>query len=140
MLEINWYNFAITIIVFLGLIAFLNAFFYKPILEFMDARFANLKGDEESIAKNLNDVEAKKLEIEEIIANANIEANKIKQTALDEAKSKAQEEVEAKKKLLETDFSEYLLKLEKSRDELKSSLKNKIPDFKNSLDQKIAKI
>ena len=114
MLEINWSNFAVTIVVFLGLIAFLNAVFYKKILNFMDERSANLRSDEDGASKNLSDVEAKRAEIEEIIANANVEANKIKRIALDEAKAKSEEEVEAKRKLLEDDLCKYLAQLEKN--------------------------
>lgn len=140
MLEINWSNFAVTIVVFLGLIAFLNAVFYKKILNFMDERSANLRSDEDGASKNLSDVEAKRAEIEEIIANANVEANKIKRIALDEAKAKSEEEVEAKRKLLEDDLCKYLAQLEKNRDELKVALVRQIPDFKNALNKKIAKI
>lgn len=140
MLEINWSNFAVTIVVFLGLIAFLNAVFYKKILNFMDERSANLRSDEDGASKNLSDVEAKRAEIEEIIANANIEANKIKRIALDEAKAKSEEEVEAKRKLLEDDLCKYLAQLEKNRDELKVALVRQIPDFKSALNKKIAKI
>ncbi len=140
MLEINWSNFAVTIVVFLGLIAFLNAVFYKKILNFMDERSANLRSDEDGASKNLSDVEAKRAEIEEIIANANVEANKIKRIALDEAKAKSEEEVEARRKLLEDDLRKYLTQLEKNRDELKVALVRQIPDFKNALNKKIAKI
>lgn len=140
MLEINWSNFAVTIVVFLGLIAFLNAVFYKKILNFMDERFANLRSDEDGASKNLSDVEAKRAEIEEIIANANVEANKIKRIALDEAKAKSEEEVEAKRKLLEDDLRKYLTQLEKNRDELKVALVRQIPDFKSALNKKIVKI
>lgn len=140
MLEINWSNFAVTIAVFLGLIAFLNAVFYKKILNFMDERSANLRSDEDGASKNLSDVEAKRAEIEEIIANANVEANKIKRIALDEAKAKSEEEVEAKRKLLEDDLRKYLTQLEKNRDELKVALVRQIPDFKSALNKKIAKI
>lgn len=140
MLEINWSNFAVTIVVFLGLIAFLNAVFYKKILNFMDERSANLRSDEDGASKNLSDVEAKRAEIEEIIANANVEANKIKRIALDEAKAKSEEEVEARRKLLEDDLRKYLMQLEKNRDELKVALVRQIPDFKNALNKKIAKI
>lgn len=140
MLEINWSNFAVTIVVFLGLIAFLNAVFYKKILNFMDERSANLRSDEDGASKNLSDVEAKRAEIEEIIANANVEANKIKRIALDEAKAKSEEEVEAKRKLLEDDLCKYLAQLEKNRDELKVTLVRQIPDFKSALNKKIAKI
>lgn len=140
MLEINWSNFAVTIVVFLGLIAFLNAVFYKKILNFMDERSANLRSDEDGATKNLSDVEAKRAEIEEIIANANVEANKIKRIALDEAKAKSEEEVEAKRKLLEDDLRKYLTQLEKNRDELKVALVRQIPDFKSALNKKIAKI
>lgn len=139
MLEINWSNFAVTIVVFLGLIAFLNAVFYKKILNFMDERSANLRSDEDGASKNLSDVEAKRAEIEEIIANANVEANKIKRIALDEAKAKSEEEVEAKRKLLEDDLRKYLTQLEKNRDELKVALVRQIPDFKSALNKKIAK-
>ena len=140
MLEINWSNFAVTIVVFLGLIAFLNAVFYKKILNFMDERSANLRSDEDGASKNLSDVEATRAEIEEIIANANVEANKIKRIALDEAKAKSEEEVEAKRKLLEDDLCKYLAQLEKNRDELKVALVRQIPDFKSALNKKIAKI
>ena len=140
MLEINWSNFAVTIVVFLGLIAFLNVVFYKKILNFMDERSANLRSDEDGASKNLSDVEAKRAEIEEIIANANVEANKIKRIALDEAKAKSEEEVEAKRKLLEDDLCKYLAQLEKNRDELKVALVRQIPDFKSALNKKIAKI
>ena len=140
MLEINWSNFAVTIVVFLGLIAFLNAVFYKKILNFMDERSANLRSDEDGASKNLSDVEAKRAEIEEIIASANVEANKIKRIALDEAKAKSEEEVEAKRKLLEDDLCKYLAQLEKNRDELKVALVRQIPDFKSALNKKIAKI
>lgn len=140
MLEINWSNFAVTIVVFLGLIAFLNAVFYKKILNFMDERSANLRSDEDGASKNLSDVEVKRAEIEEIIANANVEANKIKRIALDEAKAKSEEEVEAKRKLLEDDLRKYLTQLEKNRDELKVALARQIPDFKSALNKKIAKI
>ena len=140
MLEINWSNFAVTIVVFLGLIAFLNAVFYKKILNFMDERSANLRSDEDGASKNLSDVEAKRAEIEEIIANANVEANKIKRIALDEAQAKSEEEVEAKRKLLEDDLCKYLAQLEKNRDELKVALVRQIPDFKSALNKKIAKI
>ena len=140
MLEINWSNFAVTIVVFLGLIAFLNAVFYKKILNFMDERAANLRSDEDGASKNLSDVEAKRAEIEEIIANANVEANKIKRIALNEAKAKSEEEVEARRKLLEDDLRKYLTQLEKNRDELKVALVRQIPDFKNALNKKIAKI
>lgn len=140
MLEINWSNFAVTIVVFLGLIAFLNAVFYKKILNFMDERSANLRSDEDGASKNLSDVEAKRAEIKEIIANANVEANKIKRIALDEAKAKSEEEVEAKRKLLEDDLRKYLTQLEKNRDELKVALVRQIPDFKSALNKKIAKI
>ena len=133
MLEINWSNFAVTIVVFLGLIAFLNAVFYKKILNFMDERSANLRSDEDGASKNLSDVEAKRDEIEEIIANANVEANKIKRIALDEAKAK-------NNKLLEDDLCKYLAQLEKNRDELKVALVRQIPDFKSALNKKIAKI
>ena len=140
MLEINWSNFAVTIVVFLGLIAFLNAVFYKKILNFMDERSANLRSDEDGASKNLSDVEAKRAEIEEIIANANVEANKIKRIALNEAKAKSEEEVEARRKLLEDDLRKYLTQLEKNRDELKVALVRQIPDFKSALNKKIAKI
>ena len=140
MLEINWSNFAVTIVVFLGLIAFLNAVFYKKILNFMDERSANLRSDEDGASKNLSDVEAKRAEIEEIIANANVEANRIKRISLDEAKAKSEEEVEAKRKLLEDDLRKYLTQLEKNRDELKVALVRQIPDFKSALNKKIAKI
>lgn len=140
MLEINFPSMGLTIVVFLFLIYFLNKILYKPLLSFMDARENSIKSSEDSIRANSADVDSNKAEIEEILNQARGEANRIKQLSLDKAKEKSAEILSHKKSELEASYSQFALELDRQKQELKDALKAQIPEYKNSVNNALAKI
>lgn len=140
MLEINPLLVLLTAVVFLGLIAILNSVLYKPLLGFIESRNAAIRNDEESVGKNTSDLSVHEAEIEQIILNARSEAAKIKQEAMNEAKDAAMNLVSKKRLELESDYEAFIQNLQLQKSEFKADLLNKLPDLKNVLKSKLAKI
>lgn len=140
MLEVDLPLVILTAVVFLGLIAILNSILYKPLLQFIDSRNKAIKNDEESASKNTSDLSIHEAEIEQIILAARNEAGKIKQEALDVAKESAAKIVGQKRATLEVDYEAFMQNLQAQKDEFKADLAAKLPDLKNALKMKLAKI
>ena len=75
--------------VFLVLLILLNKTLYKPLLEFIDNRNNSINRDLENAGKNASDVVAYYKEVETILSEGKMEAAKIREAALNEAKEKA---------------------------------------------------
>ncbi|RAZ38213.1 FoF1 ATP synthase subunit B' [Campylobacter hyointestinalis] len=140
MLEINLPLLTVTVVIFLGLIFVLNSILYRPLLRFIDDRNISIKNDEESVSKNASDIGAYQADIERIISSARAEANSIKQTALNLAKDEAAKKIQAKKETLESEYELFSKDLISRKNELKSMLLAKLPEFKSSLSIKLSKI
>lgn len=140
MLEIDLSAMIVTVIVFLGLIYFLNKKLYVPLLSFMDAREAAVRKDEESAKQNADDVSINKAQIEKILNDARVEASKIRQSSLEAAKKKADEEIAEKMSQMDMEFDKFFKELNEQKSELKAKLREKIPEFKTSLKNTFAKI
>ncbi|OPA79667.1 F0F1 ATP synthase subunit B' [Campylobacter pinnipediorum subsp. pinnipediorum] len=140
MLEINPSLVISTAIVFLILIAVLNSLLYKPMLKFLDDRNTFIKNKEDSVNKNNNDLGVYEQEIQSIISNARNEANAIKQEALNSAKALAQDEIKQKKLHIEEEYIKFTEELNSKKDTLKNELMLKIPELKEILNNKIARI
>lgn len=140
MLEVDLPLVILTAVVFLGLIAILNSILYKPLLQFIDSRNKAIKNDEESASKNTSDLSMHEAEIEQIILAARNEAGKIKQEALNVAKESAAKIVGQKRATLEVDYEAFMQNLQAQKDEFKADLTAKLPDLKNALKMKLAKI
>ena len=140
MLEVDLPLVILTAVVFLGLIAILNSILYKPLLQFIDSRNKAIKNDEESASKNTSDLSMHEAEIEQIILAARNEAGKIKQEALNVAKESAAKIVGQKRATLEVDYEAFMQNLQAQKDEFKADLAAKLPDLKNALKMKLAKI
>ena len=140
MLEISLPALIFTVIVFLGLIYFLNVKLYKPLLSFMDDREAMIKKDAEEAKQNALDIDSDRAEIEKILGEARSQAAKIKQISLDTAKADAEAVISAKRSDLESDFNKFIKELDEEKSELKKDLQNKIPEFKSGLKSALAKI
>ena len=83
--------------VFLVLLVILNKTLYKPLLEFIDNRNNSINRDLENAGKNASDVVAYYQEVEAILSEGKVEAAKIREAALTEAKEKAAKKIEQKK-------------------------------------------
>lgn len=140
MLEFDIRLMVFTAILFILLIAILNKILYRPVIAFMDKREISIRQDEINANKNDEDINSYLVKSNEIISIAKIEANKIKQDVLNDAKDKAFKELSAKKSNLEEDYNNFIAELNKQKDEFKDSLLSKLPEFKDSLNNKFAKI
>lgn len=140
MIEISVFAYIFTIIVFIGLVGYLNRRLYQPMLNFMDARDAAIQKDEELANQNLADVGSEALEIENILAKAREEAAKIREAGLGEIEKQSSNKIEEKNAFLESDLASYLQDLSKQKDEIKKALEMQIPDFRAGIKEKLARI
>ncbi|MCI6988157.1 MAG: F0F1 ATP synthase subunit B' [Campylobacter sp.] len=140
MLEIHLPSFIATVVIFLGLIAYLNAKLYKPLLSFMDDRENSIQKDEKEAEQNLAKTTQAHDEIDEILEKARMESAKIKEDALTSVREKSAKRIADKKEEFELSFEEYLKNLEKQKIELKNELKSKIPEIKSVFKDSLAKI
>ncbi|MCZ6155831.1 F0F1 ATP synthase subunit B' [Campylobacter ureolyticus] len=140
MIEISVFAYIFTIVVFIGLIGYLNRRLYQPMLNFMDARDAAIQKDEKLANQNLADVGSEALEIENILSKARDEAAKIREAGLSGIESENSKKIEEKTTSLENDLASYLQDLSKQKDEIKKALEKQIPDFKAGIKEKLARI
>lgn len=140
MLEIHLPSFIATVVIFLGLIAYLNAKLYKPLLSFMDDRENSIQKDEKEAEQNLATTTQANDEIDEILEKARMESAKIKEDALTSVRAKAAKQIAERKEEFELSFEEYVKDLEEQKAELKNELKSKIPEIKSVFKDSLAKI
>ncbi len=130
----------VTGVIFLVLMIILNTTLYKPLLGFMENREKSIKRDLDNAGKNDKDVEVFKKEAEEIILKAKTKANKLKESALMDAKDEVSKLLEDKKNELESKYSHFLRELEAQKVEFKSALQEQIPQFRTGIKTKLEKI
>lgn len=140
MLEIDFALLITTIAVFLFLIAFLNKILYKPMLNFMNERELSILADEELSKKNSSEVSVYEAQVEEMLISARNKANKIKQSAYEDAKIKNQKSIEDTKKQVDMELNEYLQILSLEKKSLKAKLKSSLPEFRGKLEKTLARI
>ncbi|WP_304342528.1 F0F1 ATP synthase subunit B family protein [Campylobacter ureolyticus] len=140
MIEISVFAYIFTIVVFIGLVGYLNRRLYQPMLNFMDARDAAIQKDEKLASQNLADVGSEALEVENILSKARDEAAKIREAGLSEIESENSKKIEEKTTSLENDLASYLQDLSKQKDEIKKALEKQIPDFRAEIKEKLARI
>ncbi len=126
--------------VFLVLLILLNKTLYKPLLEFIDNRNNSINRDLENAGKNASDVVAYYKEVETILSEGKMEAAKIREAALSEAKEKAAKRIEQKKSDLEVQSVVFFKALESEKDEFKNGLLAQMPLFKESVSAKLSHI
>jgi conjugative transposon TraN protein len=90
--------------------------------------------------KNASDVVAYYKEVETILSEGKMEAAKIREAALNEAKEKAAKKVEQKKSDLEAQSVAFFKALESEKDEFKNGLLAQMPLFKESVAAKLSHI
>ena len=132
--------FFVTGVIFLVLMVILNKTLYKPLLGFMENREKSIKRDLDNAGKNSDEVAAFKKEAEGIILEAKTEANKLKDSALMIAKDEALKQLEDKKKELESEYSQFLRKLETQKIEFKNALQEQMPQFRANVKAKLKQI
>lgn len=130
----------VTGFLFLVLLVVLNKTLYKPLLAFIDNRHNAINRDLENAGKNASDVAAYFKEAETIIAEGRLEANRIKELAINEAKEKAIQKIERKKVELEAQNELSFKKLEADKVEFKNHLLASMPLFREGVAAKLSHI
>lgn len=125
---------------FFILLIVLNTILYKPLIAFLDNRNSSIGRDLESAGKNTSDVAAYYEEIEAILAKARVEASRIKDEAVSEAKEKALKVIERKKSEIEAQKETFLKQLDSDKVAFKNDILAQAPLFKESLASKLTHI
>jgi len=130
----------IVLLLFIGLIVYLNKALYQPIVNFMDQR-------DLTIAKDNQESQELSGNADELIsaANANLdsakqEANSLRQAAIDEAKVESEKLVSSKEVELEKAYEEFSKKLEVEKEELKNGVLSQVPLIKEALKAKFSQL
>ncbi|AXX84354.1 F0F1 ATP synthase subunit B family protein [Aliarcobacter skirrowii] len=140
MLDISPILMLSTAIIFLLVVARLNSCLFKPLLNHMDERSAQIKSDLEEAKSNSSDVDELLVEANEIISKAKREAAAIREQAYKEAKDSADVKLASEKLNLDTKVAEFKNSLQSEAENLKASLLSSMPQFNNSLKNKLNSI
>lgn len=127
-------------IIFLLVLARLNSCLFEPLLRHMDERSEQIKKDLEDAKNNSADVEGMLVEANNIVANAKQEAAMIRQKASNEATEVAQSKIKVAKADLEVKYARFVEELESEKVNLRETLNNSVPIFKESLKAKVSSI
>ena len=130
MLDISLSLMLVEIGIFLVTLLLLNQWLFKPLIDFMDKREAKLKADKDSVSGNKAEAEKYMEEINSILEAAKAEANKIRMSAYEEAKSEAKAKVEAKQQEIENKKAEFSKELVVKEEELKETLNSEVSTIK----------
>ncbi len=140
MLELQPSLMLIVLLLFIGLIVYLNRALYQPIVNFMDQRDMTIAKDSEESQKLAGSADEFKQQSEEILSAAKQEANLLKQEAKAEAEKRAETIVSTKEAELEKAYEEFAKKLEEEKEELKNSILSQVPLIKEALKAKFAQL
>ncbi len=137
MLDIIPVLLVVTGTVFLVLLIILNKSLYQPLIAFMDNRHNAIRRDLENAGKNAHDVAVYYKEVETILSDGKLQASKIKDAAMTEAKEKALQKIEQKKAEIENNSLAFSKTLEAEKAEFKAHLLAQMPLFKEGVARKL---
>jgi len=130
----------IVLLLFIGLIVYLNKALYQPLINFMDERDRTIAKDQKESQELTGSADSLKQEAEEILNSAKQEAIALKQAAIEKANSEAAELISSKESELNKAYEEFLSKLEAQKEEVKSNLLSQVPLIKDALKAKFAQL
>jgi len=130
----------IVLLLFIGLIVYLNKALYQPLINFMDERDATIAKDQKESQELTGSADSLKQEAEEILNSAKQEAIALKQAAIEKANSEAAKLISSKESELNKAYEEFLSKLEVEKEEVKTNLLSQVPLIKETLKAKFAQL
>ena len=140
MLDIDPIALAITLGVFLVLIALLNSMLYKPLLGYMEKRDADIKRDLDEVGSNDEEIAALEAKADKIIADAKAEAYALREKVVLEAKELSESKMESVKAELAEKFVAFESTLKEEKASLTAKLVNDTPTFKAAIKAKFSQI
>jgi len=128
----------IVLLLFIGLIVYLDKALYQPIINFMDQRDMTIAKDAKESQELSGSADELLQESNAILDSAKQEANALRQAAIEEATAESEKLLHSKEAELEKAYEEFTLKLEKEKEELKNGLLSQVPLIKESLKAKFS--
>ncbi|MGP1450744.1 MAG: FoF1 ATP synthase subunit B' [Wolinella sp.] len=126
--------------VFLVSVYLLNKWLYKPLLTFMDSRSGAIKADLQNIQSNGSEVASLNAEAERVLAQARLEANSIREKAVEIARIAAEHKSAIKREELDKKRTEFMRGLEEESVVLRNSLLSQMPLYRESLKVKLSQL
>ena len=140
MLDISPLMLISTLIIFLILIALLNSWLYNPLLAYMQKRDENIARDLNEVGSNDGEVEAILKKADDIVNTAKLNAMALREKVIADTKELADSKLEAARVEMAGEYAKFKETLLEERNELKSSLINQMPTYKDALKLKISQI
>ncbi|BCZ18629.1 F0F1 ATP synthase subunit B', AtpXF' [Helicobacter sp. NHP19-012] len=139
-ISINVYLMAVVFITFLALLVLLNSWVYQPLLAYMDERQESMAKDKRNIDQLHSETAMHHQEAQNILKEARVQADKIVQDALYDARANYESVVAQKEKELEKQAEEANNALKESKSNLKLQLAHDLPTLEALLKLKISQI
>ncbi len=140
MLDISPILLAVTIVVFLILIAVLNSWLYRPLFAYMEKRDADIKSDLNEAGSTDDDVATLKAEAQSIIDEAKRTVSELREKVIADARELAQSKIDAKRAELASQYSEFETSLNEEREQIKAALLSQVPLYKEAVKAKFSQI
>ncbi|BCZ17619.1 hypothetical protein NHP190003_09010 [Helicobacter sp. NHP19-003] len=139
-ISINVYLMAVVFVTFLALLVLLNSWVYQPLLAYMDERQESMAKDKRNIDQLHSEAAIHHKEAQNILKEARVQADKILQDALHNARADYESIVAQKEKELEKQAEQVSLGLKESKSNLKLQLARDLPALEALLKLKISQI
>jgi len=140
MLDISPMLLVSTLIVFLVLIAALNSLLYKPLFSYMEKRDADIKKDLDQVGNNDAEIAAFYATAEKILSDGKLQANAMREKVVAEAKSVANNKLEAKRAELAREYAQFEEAMIEERSRLNGVLRLEVPSFQAAVTAKLNQI
>ncbi len=140
MLDISPILLAVTIVVFLILIAVLNSWLYRPLFAYMEKRDADIKNDLNEAGSTDDDVATLKAEAQSIIDEAKRTVSELREKVIADARDLANSKIDAKRAELAGKYSEFETSLNEEREQIKVALLSQVPLYKEAVKAKFSQI
>lgn len=130
--DVHSYLMIATAVIFLVLIYILNKILFKPLLKFMDERSTSIASNLAKVKEDDDEIQAFEEELKQIHAKAILEADRIREEIVDEARTKAEASLRKKQVELDLDLAKFYKELQSERTAVYASLEKDLASFEQS--------
>ncbi|WP_104638673.1 F0F1 ATP synthase subunit B family protein [Helicobacter bizzozeronii] len=139
-ISINLYLMLVVFVTFIVLMWLLHLWVYQPLLANMDGREGSMQKDRQFIDNTTEEIASSKQEAKSLLREARLQADKILQDALQQARSNYEVVLAQKEEELNKDYKRFTTQLKESKSNLKLQLLQDLPTLEASLKLKISQM
>ncbi|WP_104640739.1 F0F1 ATP synthase subunit B family protein [Helicobacter bizzozeronii] len=139
-ISINLYLMLVVFVTFIVLMWLLHLWVYQPLLANMDGREDSMQKDRQFIDNTTEEIASSKQEAKNLLREARLQADKILQDALQQARSNYEVVLAQKEEELNKDYKRFTTQLKESKSNLKLQLLQDLPTLEASLKLKISQM